>query len=203
MLGRPLGALALGTTDAAIVAVLRGANDLAPKPLAQRLREFQTADGRLEITNARFAQGDLIATADGTLHLTPRGGLDGELHLTIANFAKLIPLLGIDRAVAQVVPQETLMRYAPAIDKLIPGLGSILRGGGGNAPGAGSSAPGSSNNPPANNNANASAAAFGAAALGGRPAELEGQSAVSLALRFEDGAAFLGPIKIGQVPPLY
>jgi hypothetical protein len=200
--GPPLGALASKTTDAAIVAVLRGANDLAPKPLAQRLREFQTADGRLEITNARFAQGDLVATAAGTLHLTARGALDGELHLTVINFAKLVPLLGIDRAVAQVMPQETLTRYAPSLDKLIPGLGSILRGGSGNAPGSGSNAPGN-NPPPGNTSVNTSAAALGAAVLGGQPAELEGQSAVRLTLRFDDGAAFLGPFKIGQVPPLY
>ena len=208
-LGRPLGSLALGMTDASIVAVLRGANDLAPKPLVQRLHEFQTADGRLEITNARFAQGDLIATAAGTLRLTARGALDGELQLIVINFAKLIPLLGIDRAIAQVVPQETLMRYAPAIDKLVPGLGSILRGSGSSAPGSASGTPGkesSGNNASGNAasaNNNAGGAALGAAVLGGQPTELEGQSAVRLTLRFEDGAAFLGPFKIGQVPALY
>jgi len=40
-------------------------------------------------------------------------------------------------------------------------------------------------------------------ALGGKPTELDGQPAVTLTLRFDDGVAFLGPLKLGQVPPLY
>jgi hypothetical protein len=39
--------------------------------------------------------------------------------------------------------------------------------------------------------------------LGGQQTDLEGQRAVSLMLHFDDGMAFLGPIKLGQVPPLY
>ena len=45
--------------------------------------------------------------------------------------------------------------------------------------------------------------AVGAAVLGGQQTELEGQRAVTLTLRFDDGIAFLGPLKLGQVPPLY
>jgi hypothetical protein len=45
--------------------------------------------------------------------------------------------------------------------------------------------------------------AVGAAVLGGRQAELEGQPAVTLNLRFDDGVAFLGPLRLGQLPPLY
>src|SRR5262249_41655926 len=180
------GPAASASTDLSLVAVLRGASDFAPKPLGQRLRDLQAANGRLEITNARLQQGDLIATATGALGLTARGTLTGDLRLTVVNFAKLIPLLGIDRAVAQAVPQETLNRFAPTLDRLMPGLGNVLRGGG-NATGS-----------TANVNT-----ALGAAALGGQQAELEGQRAVTLTLRFDDGAAFLGPFKVGQVPPLY
>jgi hypothetical protein len=186
-----LGAVASASTDLSLVAVLRGASDFAPKPLGQRLREIQAANGRLEITNARLQQGDLIATATGALGLTARGTLTGDLQLTVVNFAKLIPLLGIDRAVAQAVPQDTLNRFAPTLDRLMPGLGNVLR-----SRNTGSNGPANGAGPDANT-------ALGAAVLGGRQTELEGQRAVTLTLRFDDGAAFLGPLKLGQVPPLY
>ena len=185
------GPLASASTDLSFVAVLRGASDIVPKPLGQRLREIQAANGRLEVTNARLQQGDLIATATGALGLTARGTLTGDLRLTVVNVGKLIPLLGIDRAVAQAVPQDTLNRFAPTLDRLMPGLGNALRGrnAGGNAPGSG-----------ANTDASTT---LGAAVLGGQQTELEGQRAVTLTLHFDDGAAFLGPLKLGQVPPLY
>jgi len=185
------GPVASASTDLSLVAVLRGASDVAPKPLGQRLREIQAANGRLEIANARLQQGDLIATATGALGLTARGTLTGDLRLTVVNFAKLIPLLGIDRAVAQAVPQDTLNRFAPTLDRLMPGLGNVLRSGN-----TGSNGPANGAGPDANT-------ALGAAVLGGRQAELEGQRAVALTLRFDDGVAFLGPLKLGQVPPLY
>jgi len=100
-------------------------------------------------------------------------------------------LLGIDRAVAQAVPQDTLNRFAPTLDRLMPGLGNVLRSGN-----TGSNGPANGASPDAN-------IALGAAVLGGRQAELEGQRAVALTLRFDDGVAFLGPLKLGQVPPLY
>jgi hypothetical protein len=185
------GPLASASTDLSLVAVLRGASDIAPKPLGQRLREIQAANGRLEVTNARLQQGDLIATATGALGLTARGTLTGDLRLTVVNVAKLIPLLGVDRAIAQAVPQDTLNRFAPTLDRLMPGLGNALRGrnAGGNAPGSG-----------ANTEASTT---LGAAMLGGQQTELEGQRAVTLTLHFDDGAAFLGPLKLGQVPPFY
>ncbi len=186
------GPLASASTDLSLVAVLHGASDLAPKPLGQRLREIQAANGRLDITNARLQQGDLIATATGALGLTARGTLTGDLRLTVVNFTKVVPLLGIDRAVAQAVPQDTVNRFAPSLDRLMPGLGNVLRGGngtGGNASGNGAKA-----------NVNT---ALGTAVLGGQQTELEGQRAITLTLRFDDGTAFLGPLKLGQIPPLY
>ena len=185
------GPLASASTDLSFVAVLRGASDIVPKPLGQRLREIQAANGRLEVTNARLQQGDLIATATGALGLTARGTLTGDLRLTVVNVGKLIPLLGIDRALAQAVPQDTLNRFAPTLDRLMPGLGNALRG-----RNAGGNAPGSSANTDASTT-------LGAAMLGGQQTELEGQRAVTLTLHFDDGAAFLGPLKLGQVPPLY
>jgi hypothetical protein len=73
----------------------------------------------------------------------------------------------------------------------MPGLGNALRSR--NTAGSG---PGNGTNGEMN-------AAVGAAALGGQQTELEGQRAVTLSLRFDDGTAFLGPLKLGQVPPLY
>jgi hypothetical protein len=183
-----IGPLASAGTDLSVTAVLHGVSSLAPKPLAQQLREIQAANGRLDVTNARLQQGELIATATGALGLTPRGALSGDLRLTVVNLARLIPLLGLDRMVEQALPQEALNRYAPALDRLMPGLGSALRGRD-SASGSGSGA--------------GMSAAAGAAVLGGQQTELEGQRAVSLMLHFDDGVAFLGPVKLGQVPPLY
>jgi hypothetical protein len=197
-LGARVGSLAAAPTDASIVAILRGASDFAPKPLPQRLRELAAANGRLEITNARLQQGDLIATLSGPLAVTPHGTLNGEFQLVVVNFARLVSLLGIDRAVAQFVPQDTINRFAPTLNRFLPGVGGILRGGAG---GGGADAGKAGGN--ASAAAVAGAAALGAVALGGRETELEGQRAVALTLRIDDGMVYLGRLKIGQIPPLY
>jgi hypothetical protein len=186
------GPLVSASTDLSIVAVLRGASDLAPKPWEQRLREIQAAGGRLDIANARLQQGDLIATATGALGLTAHGTLTGDLRLTVVNFTKIIPSLGIDRAFAQAVRPDALNRFAPTLDRLMPGLGNVLR----SRDNAGSNPPGNGATPDMNT-------ALAAAILGGQAAELEGQRAVTVTLRFDDGVAFVGPLKVGQVPPLY
>jgi hypothetical protein len=186
------GPLVSASSDVSVVAVLHGMSDLAPKPLEQRLREIQAAGGRLEITDARLQQGDLIATATGALSLSAHGTLAGDVRLTVVNFAKILPLLGLDRAVAQLVRPEALDRFAPTLDRLMPGLGNLVRSrdnGGGNAPGTGAKPD--------------MKMAVGAAVLGGQQTELEGQQAVTFNLRFDDGVAFLGPLRLGQLPPLY
>jgi hypothetical protein len=190
-----LGPLASAGTDLSVVAVLHGVSDVTLKPVEQQLREIQAANGRLDITNARLQQGDLIAAATGTLGLTPRGTLTGDMRLTVVNLARLVPLLGLDRMVAQAVPQETINRYAPTLDRLLPGLGGMLRSRDNAGDGSSGGASGSSGS--------GLGAAVGAAMLGGQPSELEGQRAVTLTLHFDDGVAFLGPIRLGQVPPLY
>jgi hypothetical protein len=190
-----LGPLASAGTDLSAVAVLHGVSGVTLKPVEQQLREIQAANGRLDITNARLQRGDLIAAATGALGLTPRGTLSGDVQLTVVNLARLVPLLGLDRMVGQAVPQETINRYAPALDRLLPGLGGVLRG----RDNAGGGSPGGA---PGNSRSDLGAAAT-AALLGGQPTEFEGQRAVTLMLHFDDGVAFLGPIKLGQVPPLY
>ena len=65
-----------------------------------------------------------------------------------------------------------------ALDRAIPGLGQMVR-----------------------QNANAGVAA-GINALGSE-AMLEGRKARAFPLRFVDGAVFLGPVKVGDTPPLF
>jgi hypothetical protein len=176
--------------DADVRILLTGLKDFSPKPWPERFREIQAAGGRVEITQSRIAQGDLIAVAAGTLGLSASGRLDGELQMTVAGIEKVIPALGIDKMLEDGVPQATLDRVAPgmktqdvsnlmgALNRAIPGLGNIVK-----------------------QNANVGVAA-GISSLG-KEAVLEGKKARTFPLRFVDGAVFLGPLKVGQVPPLF
>ena len=163
--------------DADITAVLRGLKDFSPKPWPARFRELQAAGGRIEITNARLQQGDTIALANGVLGISPRGRLDGQLRLTVANLEALLPALGLDRMAPQAQPNQMTSALG-ALDRLAPGLGNIAR-------------------------QNAGPALVAGLAFLGQPTELEGKRAVMLPLRFSDGAVSLGPIPLGQMPPLY
>jgi hypothetical protein len=168
--------------DAEVSAAVRGLTDLSPKSWAARLRELQAAGGQIEIKNARVQQGDTLAVGSGVLGLSPAGRLEGQLALTIAGIEHLLPKLGIERLAPQIAPQvRGLDRLAPALgalDKLSPALGNIAR---------------------------QQAGAGVAASLGvlGEQTQLEGKRAVALPLRFVNGVAFLGPLQLGQVPPLF
>ncbi len=176
--------------DADVRTLLSGLRDLSPKPWPERFRELQAAGGHVEIVQSRIAQGDLVAVAAGTLGLSAQGRLDGELQMTVAGIEKVIPALGIEKMLDEGVPQATLDRLAPgvktqdlnnlfgALDRAIPGLGKVVK-----------------------QNANVGVAA-GINALG-REAVLEGKKARAFPLRFVDGTVYLGPLKVGQIPPLY
>jgi hypothetical protein len=176
--------------DADVRTMLSGLKDFSPKPWPERFREIQAAGGHVEIVQSRIQQGELIAVAAGTLGLTAQGRLDGELQMTVAGIEKVIPALGIEKMLDDGVPQATLDKVAPgvktndvnnllgALDRAIPGLGKVIK-----------------------QNANAGVAA-GINALG-TAAVLEGKKARAFPLRFVDGAVFLGPLKVGQVPPLF
>jgi hypothetical protein len=169
---------------------LSGLKDFKPKPWPERFRELQAAGGRVEVVRSRVQQGDLVSVAAGTLSLNAQGRIDGELQMTVAGIEKVIPALGIEKMLEEGVPQATLDRVAPgvksqdlnnlfgALDRAIPGLGKVVK-----------------------QNANTGVAA-GINALG-KEAELEGKKARAFPLRFVDGAVFLGPLKVGQVPPLF
>jgi hypothetical protein len=176
--------------DADIQTKLTGLKDFSPKPWPERFRELQAAGGQVEIVRSRIQQGDLVSVAAGTLRLNAQGRIDGELQMTVAGIEKVIPALGIEKMLEEGVPQATLDRVAPgvksqdlnnlfgALDRAIPGLGKAVK-----------------------QNANAGVAA-GINSLG-KEAELEGKKARAFPLRFVDGAVFLGPLKVGQVPPLF
>jgi hypothetical protein len=176
--------------DADVRVKLSGLKDFSPKPWPQRLREIQAAAGNVEIVQSRIQQGDLVAVAAGTLSLTEQGNLNGELQMTVAGLEKVIPALGLEKMVDEGVPQSTLDRVAPgvkaqdvsnlfgALDRAIPGLGKAVK-----------------------QNVNVGVAA-GINALG-KETELEGKKARAFPLRFVDGAVLLGPIKVGQIPPLF
>jgi len=176
--------------DADVRTLLSGLKDFSPKPWPQRFRELQAAGGHVQIVQSRIQQGDLVAVASGTLGLSVEGRLDGDLQMTVAGLEKVIPALGIEKMLDEGVPQATLDRLAPgvkssdvhnllgALDRAIPGLGKVVR-----------------------QNANLGVAA-GINALG-KEAVLEGKKARAFPLRFVDGAVFLGPLKVAQIPPLY
>ena len=173
-----LGPYTRDPLDADIQAILHGVKDLTPKSLPVRLREWQAAGGRLEIQNARVAQGDALANATGTLALSQRGRLDGALRLTVAGIERFLPTIGGDRG----GPALGLDRVGPAlsaIDRAIPGLAQRV--------------------PPQKQQA----LQVGLLSLLGQPAEIEGKRGVTVPLRFSDGAASLGPIPLGQVPPAF
>lgn len=161
--------------DADITAVLRGLKDFGPKPLPERFREIQAAGGRIEVVNARVQQGETIAVANGALGLTPNGRLNGQLRVTVANLDRLLPALGLGR---DAPPQPSSGRVGAALDRLPPSLGNFAR-------------------------QNAAPALAAGLALFGQATELEGRRAHILPLRFNDGAVSLGPIPLGQTPPLF
>jgi hypothetical protein len=161
--------------DAVIDTVLRGIKDFAPKPWRQRFRELQAAGGRIEVTRARVSQGDILAVGDGALSLNASGHLDGQIRVTIAGLEQFLDKIGA-RQMVQTSP--AVDKLAGVLDRLSPGLGSAAR---------------------QQLSANIGT---GINALG-EHTTLEGRPAVSLPLRFEDGAMFLGPIPIGKSPALF
>jgi hypothetical protein len=139
-----------------------------------RFRELQQRNGSIEITSARAQQGDVIAVSAGTLSLTPRGGLDGQLQITVVGIEQLLKALDIDSIVSQGKVAETI----GALDRLVPGLGNLAR-------------------------KNARPGIMAGLGAIGQSTVLDGKPAITLPLRFADGAVMLGPFPVGRVPPLF
>ena len=162
--------------DADITAVLRGFNDLSPKPWLVRFREMQAAGGRIDITQARVHQGETIAVGTGSLSLSANGRLDGQLRITVAGLEPFLASLNVPQAV-QASPD--MDKVAGALDRLLPGLGGVAR-----------------------QQATSSNLSLGINMIG-EQTTLEGKRAVTLPLRFDDGTIFLGPLRIGTTPALF
>lgn len=161
--------------NADVTAVLRGLNDFSPKPWPERFREMQAAGGRIDISKARLQQGDILAIGDGALSLNGDGRLVGELRITMAGLEQFLAAIGAQQ---RVQTSPNMDRLAGALDRLAPGLGEVARQQAG---------------------ANVS---LGINMLG-EQTTLEGKRAVTLPLRFNDGAVYLGPIPIGNTPALF
>jgi hypothetical protein len=161
--------------DADITAVLRGLKDFTPKPWPARFRELQAAGGGFEITQARVQQGETIAVGSGTLSLNASGRLDGQLRVTVAGVEAFLNSIGAQQTV-QTSPK--MDKIAGALDRLAPGLGDVAR-------------------------QQAGATISLGLNLLGEQTELEGKRAITVPLRFDDGAVFLGPIPLGVTPALF
>ncbi len=170
-----LHAAAAEPVDADIVAVLRGLKDFAPKPWPVRFRELQAAGGSIEITNARVQQSETTAIGSGSLSINSNGLLEGQLRVTVAGVEAFLNSISAQQMV-QASP--SMDKLSGALDRLVPGLGNVAR-------------------------QQASAGISAGINLIGEQTTLEGKRAVILPLRFEDGAVFLGPVRIGNVPPLF
>ena len=161
--------------DAIIDTVVRGLNDFSPKPWSERLRQIQADGGRIDVTQARVQQGETLAVGSGSVSINPTGRLQGQLRVTIAGLEPFLKLIGAQQIV-QTSP--TVDKLAGALDRLSPGLGNMARQQVG---------------------ANLSAGIN----MIGEQTTLEGQRAVTLPLRFDDGRMFLGPIPLGDAPAVF
>jgi len=161
--------------DAEIMGVMRGLGDFAPKPWHERFRELQRRGGRIDITQARIAQGDTVAIGSGSLSIDPNGQLDGQLDITVAGLEPFLVSIGAQQAIQK---SPSMDKVAGVLNRLSPGLGDVAREQAG---------------------ANLSAGIN----MLGRPATLDGRRAVTLPLRLKDGTAYLGPIPLGPTPVLF
>lgn len=161
--------------DADITARLRGLNDFSPKPWEARFREIQAAGGGIEITQARVQQGESLAVGSGTVTINANGRLDGEMQVTVAGLEAFLAAIGAQQIVQQSPGMD---RLAGVLDRVSPGLGGIAR--------------------------QQAAANIGAGInLLGQQTTLEGKRAVTLPLKFTDGAIYLGPIPVGKMPAMF
>lgn len=166
-----IGVLAAVPINGEITAQLRGLRDFAPKPWAERFREIQAANGRIDVAQARLEQSETLAVGAGTISINANGRLEGQLRLTVVGLEPFLKKIGIENS----APVD---RLVGTLDRLMPGLGAIAR-------------------------SQASAGVVAGVNLIGEQTTLEGKKAVAVPLRFVDGTMMLGPVQIGQVPPLF
>lgn len=171
--------LAAQPVDLDLDTTVHGLHSLSPRSLTDRLQEIRANGGRLDVKRARLKQGDIVAVVSGTLRLTAGGRLDGDLTVIVAGLDKLLNLLGRGDVLGGKNGNGRVRSALSALDRLVSGMSPEMR------------------------ERAAVVAGLGVMVAGGETVELEGHRAVRLPLRLRDGAASLGPIPLGQVPPLF
>lgn len=167
-----------------IEVVVRGFNDLAPKPLAEHFRELQASGGSIAVKSLRLERSDAAVVGSGTLTIKPDGKLDGVITVAISGIESLVPQLGIDKIIGQGIDKlagisgQSGQSGLAALDRLMPGLSGVVTAG-------------------------ANASLIDDLKKMGQPTDIDGKPATALPLRFADGAVYLGMIRIGEVPALF
>jgi hypothetical protein len=167
-----------------IEVVLRGFNDLAPKPLAEHFRELQASGGSIVVKSLRIERTDASVVGSGTLTVKPDGKLDGVITIAISGIKAIVPELGIDKMIGQGIDRlagisgQSGEGGLAALDRLMPGLSGAVTAG-------------------------ANASLIDDLKKMGQPSEIDGKPATILPLRFADGTVYLGMIRIGEVPALF
>lgn len=170
--------------QADIEVVLRGFNDLTPKPLAVHFRELQASGGSIAVKSLRIERSDAAVIGNGTLTLKPDGKLDGVLTVAISGLESIVPQLGIDKIIGQSIDKlagisgQSGQGGLAALDRLLPGLSGVVTAG-------------------------ANASLIDDLKKMGQPTAIDGKPATALPLRFADGTVYLGMIRLGEVPALY
>jgi hypothetical protein len=106
--------------------VVRGFNDLSPKPMAERFREVQAGNGDIEVKSLRIERSDAIVVGNGTLTLNEHGRLDGMLRVAVAGLETIVPQLGLDRLIGRGIDRLTGTNGQPGQD--FPSLTACCRG---------------------------------------------------------------------------
>jgi hypothetical protein len=166
-----------------IEVVLRGFNDLSPKPLADRFREMANSGGNIEIKSLRFERADAAVLGSGTLTINGNGRLDGVIQISVYGLDTIVPQLGLDKLIGQGLDKLTHSTGSnaqglSALDRLLPGLSGVVS---------------QSTNASVVDNLNKM----------GQQTQIDAKPAVALPLRFTNGAVYLGIVRIGEVPALF
>ncbi len=155
-----------------IEVVVRGFNDLAPKPFAQRFRELQASGGSITVKSLRIERSDAIVVGTGKLTVKPDGKLDGVINVAISGIESIVPDLGIDKMIGQGIDRlagisgQSGQGGLAALDRLMPGLSGVVTAG-------------------------ANASLIDDLKKMGQPTEIDGKPATTLPLRVTDGAVYL------------
>ena len=163
---------------ARMTAVLRGAEDMTPKPLPARIREWQRNGGLIEMTRFEVHGSSANANAQGTIALSASGGIDGTLELSGEEYDQLFEAFAGDNPASgardQLAATETDGSRHVATRSLHGGDVA--------------SEPLHAGNP-------------------GIPARSSPETNLPTnslpAIRFVDGAAYFGSILLGRLPPLF